>query len=203
MPTEPEFDTLVGTIVGAHGLQGALKVRLATPHALSMIGPPRRPESMPKPMVQVWIGKSAVEGSIRDVISAKKPAAKGPVIVRLADCADRNSADAYYGLSIFVPASRREPLDEGDYFVEDLIGLEAVTDTGVMLGVVTEILQSPANDVYQTDQGALIPAVKDYVLNIDLNGRRITVRNDPGLWPQTKPVRHSSQKESVPLKPES
>lgn len=184
MATDSEYDTLVGTIVGAHGVQGSLKVRVATPRALAMIAPPARgSDKAPRPTVKVWLGKSPDEGAEREVVSAKRPAPKSPVIVRIVGIDDRNGAQAVYGQSIYAPASRRSPLEEGEFFVDDLVGLAARTDSGIALGAITEVIAGPANDVYETELGVLIPAVKDYVLNIDLTARTMTVRDDPGLWP--------------------
>ena len=61
------------------------------------------------------------------------------------------------------------------------MGLDVVTDTGKPLGKLTDVIYSPANDVYETDTGVLIPAVAAFILEIDLGRRKITVRDTPGL----------------------
>ena len=185
MAAEDKYDTLVGTIVGAHGVQGALKVRLASPQGLSVITPAPRPTATaPRPSVTVWRGKSVQDGAFRQIVSAKRPAAKGPVLVKFTDVTDRGAAESLYGQGIFIAASMRAPLGEGEYFVDDLIGISVATDQGDSLGTLTGVIQNPANDVYETDIGALIPAVRAFILEVDLTNKRMTVRNDPGLLPE-------------------
>src|SRR5258708_23875071 len=66
-----------------------------------------------------------------------------------------------------VPADRAEPLPEGHFYLHDVIGLRAVTAAGEDLGVVSDVLRSPANDIYVVGN-LLIPAVKAIVERIDL-----------------------------------
>ena len=179
-----EFDTLVGTIVGAHGIQGTVRVKAATPTALALITPEKRLSlDDPKPGVAVRVGASGDEGAAREVISAKRQEPKGGILVRFREVSDRSGAEALMGQSVFAPTQNRAPLSEDEYFVEDLIGLRAVTDAGTDLGKVVQVIASPANDVYETDIGAMIPAVKAFIVEIDLPSGQITVRDVPGLKP--------------------
>jgi 16S rRNA processing protein RimM len=56
-----------------------------------------------------------------------------------------------------------------------------VTDTGHGLGKLTDVLNTPANDVYVTESGVLVPAVPAFIQGVDLEMRRITVHDLPGL----------------------
>ena len=70
------------------------------------------------------------------------------------------------------------------HFVEDLIGLQAVTGSGKDLGKIVQVISQPAGDIYETDREVLIPAVKAFVALVDLPGRRIVVHDIAGLLPE-------------------
>jgi 16S rRNA processing protein RimM len=131
------------------------------------------------------------------VVSAKRQEPKEIYLVRFVEVADRTGAENLIGSRIFVPDDRRPPLDADEYFVNDLIGLDVVTEAGRKLGAVTEVLANPANDVYQTDLGAMVPAVKEFVVKIDLRGKRIVVRDIAGLMPDEQEVVESTDAESA------
>lgn len=73
---------------------------------------------------------------------------------------------------------------EESYLVKDLAGCQVVTDEGEVLGLLTDVLPTGANDVFvvgREPNELLIPALKDVVTEIDLVGRRIIVKLPPGL----------------------
>lgn len=88
---------------------------------------------------------------------------------------------------LYVRASDRPPLPEGEYYHHQLIGLPVVTDEGQKLGVLTEILENAANDVYVVvpDVGPeiLLPAIDSVILDIDLQKGEIHVHLLAGLLP--------------------
>ena len=186
---EQTFDVLAGFIIAAHGVQGALKVRVATKTAVSLISPgtgvSRRPADV----------KLAREGSaesgqtakpIMTTITQLKETTPGSsvYIARAGNVRDRTQAEGLVGMSIFAPSTRRAPLQEDEYFTDELIGLSVVGDRGQQYGKITAIHAQPANDVYETDQGALIPAVKAFVSKIDVAAGTVTVYEVPGLRPE-------------------
>jgi len=76
------------------------------------------------------------------------------------------------------------PLPEGAYYIFDLIGCSVVTDAGVKLGEIVDVLTTAANDVYVVQgegEEILLPATKEVVKNIDLSNRSITVSLLPGI----------------------
>ena len=80
-------------------------------------------------------------------------------------------------------------LPPGEYFHHELIGCEVVTAEGNVLGSLTSIMRTLANDVYVIGAGKdeiLLPAIKDVVRNIDIVNRRIEVTPTPGLLPERK-----------------
>ena len=76
-------------------------------------------------------------------------------------------------------------LREDEYYFADLAGLRVETEEGQLLGKVTDILQTGANDVYvigrERQKDLLIPAIKDCVKQIDLENGRMVIHLLPGL----------------------
>lgn len=180
---QPGFDVLAGTIIAAHGVQGAVKLRLATKTALPLISTGIGVGHKP---LDVWIGDGPqtdeTVGELAIITQVKELLPSSPVyLVKLQSVRERNSAEALIGKSVYAPGSRRMPLESDEFFVEELIGLSVVADTGRGYGKITAVLQQPANDVYETDQGALIPAVKAFVQKIDVAHGKVIVYDVPGL----------------------
>ena len=77
------------------------------------------------------------------------------------------------------------PLEEGEYYIADLIGLSVQDEDGSSLGTLTDVLQTGANDVYvvkKEDGGELlIPVIPDCILNVDLDHGTVKVHLLPGL----------------------
>ncbi len=86
---------------------------------------------------------------------------------------------------IYVSASNLPALDEDEYYFHELIGLQVYTENGDLLGTLTEILETGANDVYivQPENGPdiLLPAIEDVIVDIDLEQGVMHVRLLPGL----------------------
>ncbi len=88
--------------------------------------------------------------------------------------------------NLYLYAKREDiKLEEGAHFIVDLIGLEVYTEEGELLGILKEILQPGANDVYIVENNKkeqiLLPVIPDVVKNIDTQERKIIVRLLNGL----------------------
>lgn len=90
---------------------------------------------------------------------------------------DRDAAEAVMGMEIAVPREDRPAAEEGEYYWDDLIGLEVVNGDGAVFGKVTGLLETGAHDVLQIlgERERLIPFVDAYVRTVDLAARRIVV----------------------------
>jgi 16S rRNA processing protein RimM len=83
-----------------------------------------------------------------------------------------------------IPIEEAMPLGEDEYYVYQIVGLDVWTAEGEYLGRISEVLFTGANDVYvvQGEKGEiLIPAIEDVVLEVDLDGGRLTVELMEGL----------------------
>jgi len=108
----------------------------------------------------------------------------GRMLVKFAELGDRNAADEARGQLLFVPESQLPELPEGSYWPHQLVGCEVVTDDGRSLGTISEIISTPANDVWVAKEGeteTMIPALSDVVVSVDVTARHIEVRDVPGL----------------------
>ncbi len=108
----------------------------------------------------------------------------GRMLVRFAEIGDRNAADEARGQLLFVPESELPDLPDGSYWPHQLVGCEVVTVDGRSLGAISEVITTPANDVWVAkDDGneTMIPALSDVIVSVDVGGRRVEVRDVPGL----------------------
>lgn len=78
-----------------------------------------------------------------------------------------------------------EELEEGRYYIVDLLGLEVYTDEQVLLGILDDIFNTGSNDIYvvKDKQGKqiLLPAIQDVIKQIDIENKKIIVHLLPGL----------------------
>lgn len=110
---------------------------------------------------------------------------KNMVILKLAGIEDRNAAEAAKNREIFVTEDDLPELEEGEYYIRDLIGMEVALEDGSHLGTMTDVIQNSAQDIFQlrTDEGknVLIPRVPEFILDINTDERKITVRLIEGM----------------------
>lgn len=164
----------IGEVLGAHGVRGVLKVLPLTAYPERFLG-----------LKQVYVAPAGREPTgPRAVQDARIH--RGVVLVKLEGLDDRESAQALRGALLQVAADAVHPLPPGEYYVFDLIGLAVYDETGRYLGVLRDVLETRANDVYvveRADGGGelLLPVVKDVVQRIDLEQKRMDVRLLPGL----------------------
>jgi 16S rRNA processing protein RimM len=81
-------------------------------------------------------------------------------------------------LEVFVPRAEAADLPEGEFYLEDLIGMTVLTDEGTSLGEITEVLRTGSNDVYVVNRGRhalLIPGTKEAVKDLDFALKRMVV----------------------------
>jgi 16S rRNA processing protein RimM len=175
----PEDAVEVGLIVDAWGIKGALKVLTFSSDPQALFSSRRwylrpaeeRPSAAPR-----------IPALLR-VTSARE---HGDVIVATAqDIADRNAAEMLTGSRVFVSRASFPSVGKDEFYWVDLIGLEVVNRAGESLGKVADLMDSGAQTVLRAvtiADGAerpaverLIPFVKAYVDDVDLEQRRIVV----------------------------
>jgi 16S rRNA processing protein RimM len=165
----PEW-LVVGKIVAAFGTKGELRV-------LSQTDFPERFAAG----AQLWVERESEPFTVNHCRWHK-----GQAYVQLDRVADRDRAEALRGRYVRVPGDRLAELDEGEYYLFQLIGLTVVTEDGRELGPIKDVLQTGANDVYVVDTARgelLLPAIKDVILDVDVPAGKLTAHLLPGLMP--------------------
>ena len=173
-PVEPT-GILAAQITGAHGVSGNVRVRLIGAN------PTVSAEALKNAKV---VDARRDDGSKKTLTLSslrKQAQAKGAWIASFKEISGRSSAEEHYGFALYVPENCLPQLPEGEYYVDQLLGVALITDKDRPLGELVEILHSPANDVYVTSLGAMVPAVAAFIKSVDLEAKRIVVADVPGL----------------------
>ncbi len=178
MPADPidsapdlaEWSVTIGLVRAPRGLDGEVRVKVLTDRA-------ERFGALDE--VAVFPVKGA--GRLARVVGVGSD--RSGVCLRFEGVTTIEAADALRGAELRIREDMRYPLEEGAYWVDDLVGLEIVTTTGVALGKIREVLQYPANDVYVTES-CLVPALKDLIVSVDVEAGRMVVKPMPGLAPE-------------------
>lgn len=110
---------------------------------------------------------------------------KNMVILKFKEFNDINEVEKYRGKDLLIFRDQAVKLGPDENFIVDLIGLKVVTDEGEEFGVLKDVLQTGANDVYVIDgkdgKEYLFPAIKQCILKVDLEAQEITVHIMDGL----------------------
>ena len=114
------------------------------------------------------------------------------VLLKLTGIDTKDQAEGLKGALLLVEEKDVFPLPEGCYYHFQLLGLNVYDVEKGLLGPLTEIIETCANDVYVVDSSrygqVLIPVIPQVVKDIDLAGQRIEVELLPGLLDEERPV---------------
>lgn len=160
----------IGVLTNTHGIKGEFKVYPTTEDM-------HRYDYLKNVFIENKAGKKYFE-----VESVKY--FKNMVILKLSGIDDIDEALKYKGLDLYVSREDAIPLEEGEYYVSDLIGLKVMTDNGDELGEVKDILQTGANDVYVVktpEKEVLLPSIPECILKVDLDNETVLVHIMDGL----------------------
>ena len=101
-------------------------------------------------------------------------------MIKLEGVDSADEAEKLRGTELDVRREDAIPLEEGEYYVGDLVGCDVYTEDGEKLGVLKDILKTGANGVYVVEvpgeKDVLLPAVDEFILAKDIEAKRITVR---------------------------
>jgi 16S rRNA processing protein RimM len=160
-----EVRLVVGTIVGTHGIRGEVKVLLTTDE----------PEHL-KTIKRVYVGE---EQNPRRVLGLRFH--DRFALMRLQGIPTPEVGKEFNGQLVRIAGADARPLEPGEFYLYQLIGLEAVDESGHPLGVVTDIMETGANDVLviaPPDGGKeqLFPNHPDVVLDVNPVEGRLVIR---------------------------
>lgn len=173
---DPEALILVGTIWRAHGIKGELKVIPETDDPERLLG-----------IETFFMGATPDHAAPQAVEKARLHQIKRGtvVIVKLEGVDTREWAETMRDVNVFAHEDDLPPLEEGEVFVHDLIGLQVEDEAGEAIGTVENVITSTGHPVYviarEGKPPAMVPAVDKFVTDVDLEARRIVIRPIEGL----------------------
>lgn len=158
---------LIGTIAAPFGVRGEVKVMA---HFARM------------PLIKSFASLELVSpdgvGARAKVVSVRH---HPPSWLVLLDGIDRNQAEHLHGYTLRALKSELPSLPDDEFYAFDIEGCQVVSDAGRDFGIIHTVhVNANSNDVYETDV-AMIPAVEQFVLSVDIAQKVITVRDVPGL----------------------
>ena len=164
----------VGSITQTHGIRGEVKVFPLTDDI-----------SRFKNMKNLLLD-GGKDGYITLEVENVRPQ-KNLVILKFKGIDNINDIEKYKGKGLYVTKENRVELKEDEYFIADLIGCDVFTEDNLdnKFGVISDVMETGANDVYDIELAGggnvLVPAIKDCVLQVDVDNRRVVIRLMKGL----------------------
>jgi 16S rRNA processing protein RimM len=160
----------VGIISSTHGIRGEVKVFPTTDDAV-------RFKNLKKVILNT--GKEQIPLEIENVKFFKQF-----VILKFKGIDNINDIEKYKGKSLFVDRENAVKLEKDEYYIADLIGMQVFTEEG-RLGVLKEVLETGANEVYVVDSDkygeVLIPAIQQCILDVNVEEQTMKVYLLEGL----------------------
>ena len=163
----PRF-LIIGEVLRPQGVKGEVRVRVLTDF----------PERF-RTLKRVYLGQALRSATVEGVRFHQ-----GCALLKLAGYNDRTAAESLRGVLVQIPVEEAMPLEEGEYYFYQIVGLAVQTTAGEYLGRVREILVTGANDVYlvRGPRGEiLLPAIDEVIREVDLEAGRLIVTLPEGL----------------------
>ena len=161
----------VGVITTTHGVRGEVKVFPTTDNPARF-----------KKLKQVILDNGKEK---RNLEIEQVKFFKNLVILKFKGIDNINDIEKYKKAELFVTRENAVKLKKNEYFIADLIGLAVTSDEGEDLGELRDVLQTGANDVYvigkEGEEEILLPAIRDCVLEVDVEAGTMKVHLLPGL----------------------
>ena len=161
----------VGVISNTHGIRGEVKVYPTTDNV-------RRFDDLKEVILDT--GKEQLNLHVTSVKYFKNM-----VILKFKEFDNINDINPYKGMDLLVTRENAIPLEEGEYYIADIIGSKVITDEDKILGTLTDVLQTGANDVYvvKTKDGkeVLLPSIEECILDRDIENKIVKVHIMKGL----------------------
>ncbi|HIQ74001.1 MAG TPA: 16S rRNA processing protein RimM [Candidatus Cottocaccamicrobium excrementipullorum] len=161
----------VGVISSTHGVRGEVKVFPTTDD-------PERFRLLKEVLLDT--GREKLSLKIQNVKFFKNM-----VILKFEGYDNINQIEMYRGKELWIRRDQAVELKENEYFIADLVGLTVIDDEEKVLGTLTDVIQTGANDVYavklENGKEVLIPAIRQCILKVDLEAGMMKVHVLPGL----------------------
>ena len=161
----------VGVISNTHGIRGEVKVYPTTDNV-------RRFDDLKEVILDT--GKEQLNLHVTSVKYFKNM-----VILKFKEFDNINDIIPYKGMDLLVTRENAIPLEEGEYYIADIIGSKVITDEDKILGTLTDVLQTGANDVYvvkiKDGKEVLLPSIEECILDRYIENKIVKVHIMKGL----------------------
>ena len=169
MSVVPEY-IVVGKVVGAHGVKGEVKLTL----------------SIDDPAFLRTTKTLYIEGRQRKPLTVRSVRFhQNMALIAFESTPDRTAAESLRGRELSVPFDQLPVLEEDEFYVAQIIGLNVITEDGEALGKVVDVMFTGANEVYVVKGDkygeVLIPALVSVIGTVDLEAGTMTVTLPEGL----------------------
>ena len=161
----------VGVISSTHGVRGEVKVFPTTDDVTRF-----------RQLKKVYLdtGREMLPLEIQNVKFFKQFA-----ILKFKGIDNINDIEKYRGKSLMIDREDAVDLEEDEYFIADMIGMKVCTEDGGEFGTLKDVMETGANDVYIIDSlehgEVLIPAIRECILDVDMDEERMTIHLMEGL----------------------
>jgi len=165
---------VVGYISGAYGLQGWVRIRPYSAEADALLH-----------AKTWWLGNPELPQQLRDIDMMQAKNHSGDVVARLVGISDRDVAEALKGSVVQISRRHFPALSKDEYYWVDLIGLQVENLQGQSIGIVDSLMDNGAHPILKVSAPAdkpedapkeiLIPFVDNFVNNVDMSAKKITV----------------------------
>lgn len=160
---------IAGLIRKPHGVKGEMLVEVFRPYERSL-----------KPGISILVGRQHTLLTLTSLRNHNQG-----FLIKV-DQVNNPEEAGFFRLQPFsIPAARREVLPEGEYYPDELIGMQVTDDEGNLLGTVSEVIETGANQVYVVSDGqgkeVLLPAIPQVILEVDMGRKTMSVHLLPGL----------------------
>jgi 16S rRNA processing protein RimM len=175
MPGEQPHYLLLGRILRPHGVRGELRVEVLTAYPERIL-----------PGMDVCIGPDPSADGAAEYEITKVRTHQQYLILQVDGVGDRDAADLLREQYVMIALENAVPLEEDEFYLFQAIGLAVCTDEGEDLGVIVDVLETGANDVYvvQGPRGeVLLPAIDECIVDVDIDAGKMTVHLMDGLLP--------------------
>lgn len=161
----------VGVISSTHGIRGEVKVFPTTDD-------PDRFRKLKQVILDT--GREQKDLEIEGVKFFKQF-----VILKFKGIDNINDIEMYKQRELWIPREEGQDLEEDEYYIADLIGMEVVLEDGSSFGTLTDVMETGANDVYVVENGEgqeiLLPAIRECILDVDVEKNVMTIHLMKGL----------------------
>lgn len=161
----------IGQIVNTFGIKGMVKVKPFTDDI-------KRFDRLKK----VYIENKAVK---KEYLIEEVKYHKDMVLIKFDGVDNPEEANLLRDMFLVVDREDEEPLEEGTYYIVDMINIDVYTEDGELLGKIEDIFNTGSNDIYvvkdELGKQILLPAISDVIKQIDMENRKMIVHLISGL----------------------